>query len=365
MRALAVLAVLGRHMLEPPKSLGWAREPLLVWKRCGWAGVDLFFVLSGFLVSGLLFAEYRQHGSLRPVRFLIRRGFKIYPAFYVLILLTVVWRLAAGELAWKSVLVEVFYVQNYFFWDALWTHTWTLAVEEHFYLCLAAALPLMARRGGDDPFARWMPAVGLTILAIQGWRTVQLSVQPHYDVYYDSHHRFDALLMGLMLSWMWRYRSDLVDRWVRPHAWRWLGLGAALWVPVLVGKDVLWSESTGGIGTFLLDLGCASGLAGLLCVPAPTALDRLRPVWTALARMGFFSYSIYLWHIPVRDAVRWVQPTVEGPEWYLREGTYMALSILVGILAARLIELPVLKVRERWYPSRSRGSLTEQPTHRG
>src|SRR3954471_20438531 len=60
----------------------------------GWIGVDLFFVLSGFLVSGLLFAEYKKFGDIHPVRFLIRRGFKIYPLFYLSILITSVYYLA-------------------------------------------------------------------------------------------------------------------------------------------------------------------------------------------------------------------------------------------------------------------------------
>ena len=55
------------------------------WVNFGWVGVDLFFVLSGFLVSGLLFQEYQRHGKIRVGRFLIRRGFKIYPSFYVFI----------------------------------------------------------------------------------------------------------------------------------------------------------------------------------------------------------------------------------------------------------------------------------------
>jgi peptidoglycan/LPS O-acetylase OafA/YrhL len=77
LRAIAVLLVLGRH--EHANAL---------WRRCGWVGVDLFFVLSGFLISGLLFSEYKKRGRLDLPRFYIRRGLKIYPSFYVLILAT-------------------------------------------------------------------------------------------------------------------------------------------------------------------------------------------------------------------------------------------------------------------------------------
>src|ERR1700730_5300453 len=72
LRCVAVLLVLGIHV--PHYRL---------WARVGWTGVDLFFVLSGFLISGLLFRDYQEHGSIDWKRFLIRRGFKIYSSYYI------------------------------------------------------------------------------------------------------------------------------------------------------------------------------------------------------------------------------------------------------------------------------------------
>lgn len=77
LRGIAVLFVLGRHGVMEG-----------VWKETGWAGVDLFFVLSGFLISGLLFSEYKRKRSIDLARFIIRRGFKIYPSFYLMLLTT-------------------------------------------------------------------------------------------------------------------------------------------------------------------------------------------------------------------------------------------------------------------------------------
>ena len=88
LRGIAIVLVLGSHM--PASDL---------WSQIGWVGVDLFFVLSGFLVSGLLFNEYKKHGQIRLGRFLIRRGFKIYPAFYFLILVTIAIRLRSPRIA--------------------------------------------------------------------------------------------------------------------------------------------------------------------------------------------------------------------------------------------------------------------------
>ena len=80
LRAVAVILVLFRHH--------WVGIDVL--QRIGWIGVDLFFVLSGFLVSGLLFSEYKRYGNIKAGQFLIRRGFKIYPLFYLSIFLTLI-----------------------------------------------------------------------------------------------------------------------------------------------------------------------------------------------------------------------------------------------------------------------------------
>src|SRR5262245_40410993 len=79
LRALAVLLVLGHHLWPAPADGSVPGRVLFdLWHRGGWVGVDLFFVLSGFLVSGLLFAEYARSGRISPWRFYVRRGFKIY-----------------------------------------------------------------------------------------------------------------------------------------------------------------------------------------------------------------------------------------------------------------------------------------------
>jgi len=133
LRCIAVWLVLFRHLPIPSKATGFFAESLRVLHRGGWIGVDLFFVLSGFLVSGLLFREFQRTGSASIKRFLIRRGFKIYPPFWVLIGATVVMRcwFEKTGIQWSNLVGELLFLQNYY--DCLWGHTWSLAVEEHFY----------------------------------------------------------------------------------------------------------------------------------------------------------------------------------------------------------------------------------------
>src|SRR5215470_10370022 len=122
-----ILSELGTHIVLFQQP-GWWSRPLIYG---GWIGVDLFFVLSGFLVSGLLFREHLTHQRIEVGSFLARRGLKIYPGFYVLIAVSVLASVAMHRaLSAAGVLSEVFFVQNYR--RGLWPHTWSLAVEEHF-----------------------------------------------------------------------------------------------------------------------------------------------------------------------------------------------------------------------------------------
>src|SRR5207249_4772189 len=133
MRAVAIALVLGRHMEVCSKDTNAGLHYLTaLWNRGGWVGVDLFFVRSGFLVSGLLFKEHQRYGAISFKHFIIRRGFKIYPPFYGLIAITVVVGLLKGNLDISRLLHELVFLQNYGK-GGVWPQTWSLAVEEHFY----------------------------------------------------------------------------------------------------------------------------------------------------------------------------------------------------------------------------------------
>jgi peptidoglycan/LPS O-acetylase OafA/YrhL len=124
LRATAVLLVISSH-------LTW--HPIL--SRFGWTGVDLFFCLGGFLISGLLFRDYKTTGTIHWRRFIIRRGFKLYPAYYTLTLATVIFsRIAGTPILWKRLWPDLILVQDYE--PGTWGHLWSLGIEEQFYLLL-------------------------------------------------------------------------------------------------------------------------------------------------------------------------------------------------------------------------------------
>jgi peptidoglycan/LPS O-acetylase OafA/YrhL len=346
LRAIALLLVLGRHMPEVPAGAvpGPVAAFLDLWSRGGWVGVDLFFVLSGFLVSGLLFREYDRHGAIRPGRFLARRGFKIYPAFYVMlaiVLCIAAWNgraLPRPAILWT----EVLFVQNY--GPALFQHTWSLAVEEHFYLVLPFLL-LALSRGKGAPFAA-LPAVFgfVAIFCLAG----RIATSQSLDTFtfkthlFPTHLRMDSLLFGALLAWLWQYHGDALRAFVQRHRWPLAAAAAVLAAPPFlheVGAAGFYMHTAGLTALYL-----SSGIILLLAL-------RLRSAWTPLARLGAHSYSIYLWHFPVKFYVGMLLPRDLPPAAHL--AAYFLASIVVGVAAAKLIETPFLALRDRILPSRS------------
>ncbi|MFO0653193.1 MAG: acyltransferase [Polyangiales bacterium] len=208
LRGIAIVLVLSHHLQRcPPTVSPIVRAVFDVAHLGGWIGVDLFFVLSGFLVSGLIFREHVARGSFQPARFLIRRGFKIYPAFYVLLLVTLFDLEDRINISTANLWGEVFFLQNYL--GAIWNHTWSLAVEEHFYLLLSALLFAWSRRRATNPFAGlvWLtPLVMFVTLALR----LASCIRGHapYQTHWATHFRVDSLLFGVLLSWLFHYQPE-------------------------------------------------------------------------------------------------------------------------------------------------------------
>ncbi|WP_395334612.1 acyltransferase [Novosphingobium sp. BL-8H] len=160
LRGIAILLACGWHFnqtLTGIAPLDWLLTP---GRKIGWAGVDLFFVLSGFLIGGLLFSEYENEGGFRPGRFLIRRAFKIWPVLYSFILLQLLIR----QHPWQSYFFQcLFHVQNYF--PTPLSQLWSLAVEEQFYLAFAILYAAVLAFAGNIRPMPWLLA-GLMVLVL-------------------------------------------------------------------------------------------------------------------------------------------------------------------------------------------------------
>lgn len=138
LRGIAIILVLIRHSYI---------NRFLV--NMGWIGVDLFFVLSGYLVSGLLFKEYKRFGEINIKLFLIRRGLKIYPIFYITAIPYIFIKILSNKFSLSHLLGDLFFLQNYVSnLGYLYPAGWSLAIEEHFYLGIAGILYI----GYESPF---------------------------------------------------------------------------------------------------------------------------------------------------------------------------------------------------------------------
>ncbi|MBX9585078.1 MAG: acyltransferase, partial [Gemmataceae bacterium] len=257
LRGLAVVMVLAAHVPLPD---AFARGPGGRAFRLGVYGVVLFFVLSGFLISRLLYAELGRRGRIEVRRFWLRRGFKIWPAYYaaygVAFVLAVALAVKAGEPVapkFAEAVPNVLFLQTYVWPETRWDMSWSLAVEEHFYL----ALPLVLVAVG----VRRLPWVCLAgCLAGPVLRAV--AGDPELAKI-QTHTRADALCYGVLLGYAYHFHRDRLVSWAR----RWRGpllvLGpAALAVPFAWG----YSESLGMRAGGLTLLAVAS--AGVVAVAA-------------------------------------------------------------------------------------------------
>ena len=355
LRALAVLLVVGRHV----EFSSDASALLAAWHCGGWVGVDLFFVLSGFLVSGLLFREYLARGTIDIKRFLIRRGLKIYPAFYAFFLLTlapfVLWQRRPATL---DIVGELLFLQNAI--GSVWEHTWSLAVEEHFYLGIAALVAvLVSRRTVQRPLAV-LPAV-LIVLAVAALALRLANVHEAWTrSCYSTPMRIDSLGFGVLLAYGWHFHGERMRARLAPRVAAIFVVGLGLLAPAFV----LPLRTTAGMSTWgFTAFYVGSGLLLMSCI-----VTRL-PDWRftrLLALVGRHSYSIYLWHMPV---ILWLVPAVTqrmglANDWATAM-VAVTLSVGVGLLMSRLVELPVLWLRERYFPSRSAEPLAADAPPRG
>jgi peptidoglycan/LPS O-acetylase OafA/YrhL len=349
LRFIAVITVILHHSGESS-----------FFTRVGWTGVDLFFVLSGFLISGLLFSEYKRRHSISFKRFLIRRGLKIYPAFYAFLLLTGI----TGELVLHShptggqYLHEMFFVMNYE--RGIWDHTWSLAVEEHFYIFLPIFLFILARLSSnrENPF-RSIPLAAAVIAALcLVFRLVSVLVgKPNFNIaYIGSHERMDALFSGVLIGYLYHFRPAVLEELMCPTVNRAAIAAGSLGL-------LTFAYFYGRESVFLATLGYSfiyAGFAGILLLSLYVRgillgkLARIMElVGSAAAYVGMYSYSIYLWHGPT---AAWLpgffRRTLGFPVGhYGRFVVYFVGSLVIGIVMSKLVEYPILRLRDRILPA--------------
>jgi peptidoglycan/LPS O-acetylase OafA/YrhL len=323
LRGIAIVMVLFCHYFL-------VVEPQAAWGNTLGRGVDLFFVLSGFLISGLLFNEFKRNGSIDLKRFWIRRGFKIYPAFYIFTFATIAFWMAVFHKFPKPIIADLLFVQSYK--PNIWIYTWSLAVEEHFYLLLPLLLLLLIRigRGKSNPF-RMVPFISILLSALCLYGRIHAYLRWHdWDrVAYPTHLRIDALFAGVTLGYFASFD---------PESFR---EGRRIWV-LLVGLAFTF-------GLFLLpsiaQLTFAYMAFSFIVAWAVNLPQRRNWITLPIEWIGRYSYSIYLWQGIGMLVVQ------QLPHRWFRLPLYAVFAIGPGVVMSKLIEVPALKVRDKLFPS--------------
>jgi peptidoglycan/LPS O-acetylase OafA/YrhL len=244
------------------------------------------------------------------------------------------------------------FIQNYN--APFWNHTWTLAVEEHFYLLLPLVLSIFIRknRGAENPF-RAVPylvlAVSIGCLALRIANYLLRSDYSFRTHVFPTHLRLDSLLFGVAISYAHHFHGPWLQRIFRPLRHALIAVGAA----VLGSAALLPSYRGFYVHTFGFTvhyLGTGALMVGVMLSDVPK--NRLT---VSLAKIATFSYSIFLWHMAL---MYWAIPRLRdlSISWELRTTIYMLGAIAIGTAMAQLLELPLLRYRDRKFPSRTRAS---------
>ena len=298
----------------------------------------------------MVFQEYLRDGRVRAGHFAIRRALKIYPTFFLFLLATVsAIAILANDLSNIStakIFAEVFFVQNYF--PSVWGHTWSLAVEEHFYITVIGLVWLSSRFGSGNPFRYWPPIIVIVCLATLGLRVAL--ADSFTEVPHATHLRCDALSMGILLAYIWNFHQRGFIQASSSYRTFLLVLGGVLVTLPFVyhWREQSWIRVIGLTTNYL-------GSALILFAVIPLRMDTPGVLCRSLAWIGTYSYSIYVWHAVV---VNWIGPRLYEHAAQIHDHlpwiVSVVLSLTLGITMAHIVEFPVLRFRDRLFPSPDR-----------
>jgi peptidoglycan/LPS O-acetylase OafA/YrhL len=380
MRAIAVVAVMIYHA-NPD------------WLKGGFLGVEVFFVISGYLITLLLISEKARTKTVDITSFWVRRARRLLPALFTLLIMLIIWtslfeRAALGKLR-GDVIAAFFYVSN---WYQIWTgagyteandfaplrHLWSLAVEEQFYLLWPLVMVFFLRGGINkvSGASRWLflAAVGVTLVTAVLYHpgpvgTPEITPQAYWDIfgreiskadflYLSTPTRASGLLLGAAFAMIWRpvavMRGNLRDKGLLLDIGAILGaivLAFLMWNMGFIGPDGTDPYLFRG-GFFVADLATLAVIAAVTHQRAFTSRALSSPV---LLWIGTRSYGLYLYHWPIYQLIR----NIAGIHMKFHEFiAAMVLTVIITELSYRFIETPIRKgtVRASW--NRIRNSPT-------
>lgn len=333
-----------RHLPGAPEWFRW-------FALHGHVGVDIFFVLSGWLIGGQLLRQWKRTGRVAVLRFWARRWLRTLPAYYAMMLVF----LGTHDAARPLVLAVVTFVQNYTA-PLAWYVTWSLCIEEHFYLMLPLVVTLLVRFGG--PWRAWKTAVVVIPIALSPLlRLAAFDAMAATDYrgfltsfYPPTHLRLDGLFIGVGLAALQVWRTPLwhaITR--RPNRIGFLGVLIVVgctWNPHWVGLTPAPEERMGMYNAVWQFLLVSIGTALLIGAGVARYERGRRDDLPGSAWLADHAYTLYLTHLLARDCVMRFLPD-DGRGFAVALIAAFALSITFAVALRTLVEKPGLRWRDR------------------
>jgi peptidoglycan/LPS O-acetylase OafA/YrhL len=348
MRAIAILWVMLWHMRFALRPGVWSGPA-----NYGWMGVDLFFVLSGYLIGSQLLRPYTRDARPSIGSFYMRRAFRVLPAYLTVLLCYFAipgFREAPGlSPAWQFLTFTENFRIDYMN-DQAFSHVWSLCVEEHFYLVLPLLILLLMRRPN---FGKALGVIlgilcfGIAIRAYIYLHHVAIFPRDDYDfalayvekIYYPTHTRLDGLLVGVTLATIKTFRPTWWQR-AMSHGYLLLTGGMAICAGAMWLFNDRLAFSPAVIGFPLLAVGLGLLIASSISPSSPLSKVRGFGLIAALA------YSAYLIHKEIIHFVRIHLPKLVEERGWVALIVYFAFSFAAAFLLYLSIERPFLRLRE-------------------
>lgn len=315
-RGIAILLVMLAHLGVPGFRSG------------GVTGVTLFFVLSGFLITSLLVGELGSSGRIDVKQFYVRRVRRLLPALLALVAVALLYESIAGKGPAQVgfSIGALSYMGNWLAVKGIWLgpwlgHTWSLAIEEQFYLLWPAVIILFRRRLG---LLLCLALIGAAASASERVLLWHGAVSEN-RVYNGTDTRADAILLGSALA-LWVARDGRLPRG---------------WVAALGAVMLLSATALGGAADVYLVAPTLAALGAVLLLARPANLF----AWTPLGFTGRISYSLYLWHVPM---IYVIVHRMNNDPLIVRVAALFGVSYALAILSYRFIEQPFRHKRQRY-----------------
>jgi len=333
-------------------------EPTFGWGSIvGWTGVDLFFVLSGYLIANQLFSGMTRGQTFAPRLFYARRALRTLPAYWVVLALYFLFPAFMGGREPPPLWRFVTFTQNLGLEPGTaFSHAWSLCIEEQFYLILPLLLAA-GLRSGSNRSQGWTLIFALLLVGVVSRSILWFSYGTHpHDfythIYYSTLCRFDEFLPGIAVAMVKNFHQPLWQGITR-HGQRWLLIGVAA-VAVQFYCVTQYYEIEGhGYGFFMTAVGYSlNAMAFALLVIAALSPNS----WLARIRIpgayhiALWSYSTYLSHKSVQIVLARTLKPFNLPSPALACIILIA-ALLVGSLLYYLVEAPFMALRDRWVPS--------------